>query len=47
MTLPNAVQHFQPLPLKVFFNILDVSAINAWIFHKGVTGIKAVGKCLL
>jgi hypothetical protein len=40
MALPNAVQHFQPFPLKVFFNNRDVTDINAWTLHKDVTGNK-------
>ena len=41
MTLTNPVQHFQPFPLKVFLNVLYVTAFIAWIFHKDVTGNKS------
>jgi len=40
MALPNPVQHFQPFPLKVFFNSLDVTPVIAWTLHKDVTGNK-------
>jgi hypothetical protein len=40
MALPNAVWHFQPFPLKVFFNSRDVTASNAGTLHKDVTGNK-------
>ena len=30
-------------PVHVFYNILDLAAINAWIIYRGVTGKKRVG----
>ena len=31
------------LPVRVFYNILDLAAINAWIIYRGVTGKKRAG----
>ena len=34
-------------PLQIFFNILDLAAINAWILYKEVTGIQIERKQFL